>query len=120
MVVKEGLLLIHGTAVKSIQSRQSKGRTYVRGGVSHTASKPGNPPNTDTGQLVQGIAWQYDEVNLAGVVGTNVKHGAILELTPNPELRRPWLKPAWDANIDFIVKRFEKVLLDFLKKATKK
>ncbi len=116
LVLKEGLLKIHSTAVKSIQASQSKGRTYKRGNVTHTASAPGNPPNTDTGRLVKSIAWEYDRSSLTGAVGTNLTYGAFLELV----MDRPWLKPAYDEHIGAIVKDFEKEVLKGLRKAARK
>jgi hypothetical protein len=46
---------IQGSSVQSIQASGSSGAAYTRRTVQHTASAPGNPPNTDTGQLVRNI-----------------------------------------------------------------
>ena len=66
----ESVLLVHGSAVKSIREHQSSGETYGK----HTASKPGFAPNSDTGRLASNIDWTVDESKLTADVGTNVKY----------------------------------------------
>jgi HK97 gp10 family phage protein len=96
----ESAILVHGTAVKSIQSHQSKGITYGR----HTASKGGFPPNTDTGKLVSEIDWEID--GNTGIVGTNLKYGMWLEFGTKNIEARPWLGPAYQKNLPKIIKLF--------------
>ncbi len=95
MAVLEGTLLIHETAVKLIQEntdgtpqrRYKPNRTVA---VSH----PGDPPNTDTGRLVQSIKIETSEKGLVGRVGTNLKYGAMLEFGTKVMAPRPWLSRA--------------------------
>lgn len=84
-------------------------------------SRPGEPPRRQTGQLRASVSYEIDLKNLAGRVGTNLKHGRYMELgvkggrlivargrsLVNPETGqffgkrvrqgqikpRPWLKP---------------------------
>ena len=55
--VNSGALAIHGTAIKLVQKGPRSGITYPRqkGSKTHTASAPGEPPKTDTGNLVSNI-----------------------------------------------------------------
>jgi hypothetical protein len=46
---------IEGDAKKSILERRSRGNEYIRGGKTHYAAEPGNPPNSDTGNLADSI-----------------------------------------------------------------
>lgn len=85
--LKNGAILIHGEAVKSIQAHRSKGIRYGN----HVASKPGNPPNTDTGLLVSSIQWEIDQNKMRSVVGTNLDYGRDLEIKRD----RAWLQPAY-------------------------
>lgn len=94
----ESVLMVHGTAVKSIQSHQSKGIKYGK----HTASTEGNPPNTDTGRLVRGIDWEVNTENMTALVGTNVKYGPWLEFGTLKMGPRPWLLPAYIKNLKSI------------------
>lgn len=86
-------MLVDGTAKKSIQ-KPSKGKRYGK----HVASKPGEAPNTDTGALVQSIAFKVHKVSLSAEVGTALAHGAHMEFGTRHVAARPWLKPAMDSN----------------------
>ncbi len=93
--IKVSLVLLHGAAVKSIQ-KKSGGEVVTRYNPrrKQTVSREGDPPNTDTGNLVRNIRWQYNPKRLEGVVGTNVKYGLFLELGTKDMKARPWLGPA--------------------------
>lgn len=56
------------------------------------ASKPGDPPNSDTGRLQQSIKSVKD--GKGWMVGTNLKYGAWLEFGTQDMARRPWLSVA--------------------------
>jgi phage gpG-like protein len=56
-------------------------------------SKPGDPPNTDLGRLVQSIRVERGE-GTAALVGTNLKYGAWLEFGTQTMAPRPWLSTA--------------------------
>jgi phage gpG-like protein len=94
----EGALRIHATAVKSIQAQASRGARTTRYNPKRevVVSRPGDPPNSDTGRLAQSIKFEIDQKKLRAWVGTNVRYGAFLEfgsLSTGLE-PRPWLAPA--------------------------
>lgn len=91
--LKLSLITIHESAVRSMQ-KVSHGRSYKRGTRTHIASKPGDPPNIDTGRLVSSVKWQLDTQRLVGAVGTDLEYGATLEFGSVNTAPRPWLGPA--------------------------
>lgn len=104
---------IKSDIVRSIQERSS-GAPYTRykNGKSRTgvASLPGDAPNTDTGQLVKSIFFEKRGKDI--VVGSNntavedgVHYGAVLELSTNPKMKRPWLAPAISKNRENLKKK---------------
>ena len=82
-------------AKKSIQGHQSSGNVYQRGSISHTASTAGNPPNSDTGNLVQNITIQ--KINGGYDIGSRkgAPYGVYLEFGTSKMGARPWLTPAF-------------------------
>ena len=89
---------VRNTAIKSIQTKRD-GRTVTRytangNPYSHVAAKAGGPPNTDTGDLVKSIAVEHEKGSQVAFVGTDMEHGAWLEVTG-----WPWLEPAKESNI---------------------
>lgn len=111
-VIAEGILKIHEIAVKSIQKRGSSSGKETRYDPKRVVkvSAPGEPPNTDTGQLVRRIEFEIDKQRATGSVGTNLKYGAWLELGTRYVLPRPWLRPAYDKVIGQVIKNLQKVL----------
>lgn len=105
---------IRGTAIKSIQ-RLSAGSVVSRAGqggkqYQHTASRPGDAPNTDTGRLVSSIQVQPLSPNQTMFVGTSLKYGKHLEFGTGSMEARPWLMPAVDANDTTFRKQLEKAI----------
>ena len=87
-------------AKKSIQAHQSSGNVYSRGSITHTASTAGNPPNSDTGNLVKNITIQkikggYDVGSRKGA-----PYGVHLEFGTSKMAARPWLTPAFYLALD--------------------
>lgn len=85
------------------------GRTYKRGGKTHTASAPGEAPAVDTGLMVQnifaekvadenahrcGIPMIPRKVNASHKGGKRLTYPADLERGTHRVARRPWLEPA--------------------------
>jgi len=68
------------------------GRAVKRRNV--LVSKPHEPFQTDTGEGVANIAWQYDRSTGEGAVGTNLKRLVYLELGTKTIVERPWLSKA--------------------------
>lgn len=93
----ESILEVHGAAIKSIQAQGSTGHIETRYRPTRTvqASAPGQPPNSDTGRLVQSIQFEVDKMNGVARVGTNLKYGAWLEFGTSTTAARPWLRPAF-------------------------
>ena len=94
----------------------SQGKTVPRGAKTHTQSKEGEAPNTDTGRLVGSIAVLHDKGSMVAEVGTNVTYGAILETT----LNRPWLVPAKDKATANFQLNMTRAVNAAIKKAVKK
>jgi HK97 gp10 family phage protein len=117
------LLAIHSDAVKSIQS-SSAGKSYYRYSGGHkryvTAAKAGQPPNTDTGGLVQSIKWEYNKRKNEGAVGTNLEYGKFLELSTKKMKARPWLWPAYKKNKKLIPKELAAAIKSSVYKKVKK
>ena len=90
--VREALTLggftVQSSSKKSIQSSPADPETG--------RSKPGNPPKTDTGRLVNSIFVDIEQTErgLSVRVGTNVKYGTYLEFGTRTVQARPWLGPA--------------------------
>jgi len=93
--VQKGTFLIHEIAVKSIQEN-TDGIGEIRFNPKRVVnvSNPGDPPNTDTGRLVQSIKFDFKDQGLTGRVGTNLNYGAWLEFGTEHTAARPWLAPA--------------------------
>lgn len=91
LVIAEAALLIHGEAVKSIQAIRSKGNERPDGSF---ASKPGMPPNTDTGTLVKSLNVDIDMKKAESKVYSNEKYAAWLENGTLKMAARPFLAPA--------------------------
>lgn len=111
--VKKAVLIVHGNAVKLIQTR-SPGKKQIRYSPRReiTAANPGEAPNTDTGRLVQSIKFDIEDNGLKGFVGTNLKYGAYLEFGTQDMDPRPWLSTA--------LKMAEKLITELFKAAVKK
>lgn len=92
--LERAVIRIQEVAVKSMRE-VSQGRAYPRGGGKmHVASKPGDPPNIDTGWLAKNVTWEIDKKALEARVGTNVEYGQNLETGTMEIAPRPWLGPA--------------------------
>lgn len=83
-------------AIRLIESPPKTGRIYERRGVSHQASAPGEPPASDTGQLVNSITIKTDPNSLTVQIGTSVEYGQFLEFGTQRMAARPFLRPAMD------------------------
>lgn len=105
--LRRGALKIENTAVDGIISPPKTGRVYqskYRKGAKHQASAPGEFPAADSGRLHQSITTA--EASTGGSIrfetGSNVDYGPHLEFgTVNME-PRPFMKPAFDQNIEAV------------------
>jgi hypothetical protein len=104
---------IRNSAIRSI-NEVSSGATvirYRRGGASyeHTASRKGDAPNKDSGDLVNNIVKQLmTDSGMVGVTNAVKKYAQVLEDTS--KLNRPFLIPAMDKNADKIRNRIAKAI----------
>lgn len=117
--MQDSVFLIHKNAVELIQDNSS-GTPQIRYSASGKkrvvlASKPGDPPNTDTGRLVQSIKFDFQDGGLTGRVGTNLKYGAWLEFGTKNMEARPWLSTA----VAMASKEVAKIFAAALRKSTK-
>lgn len=115
--IKVTAFKIQATAVKSISANPSQGKKYGN----HIASKAGDAPNTDTGNLVNSIKTR--KVPKVGgidefIIGSTLNYAAWLEFgtLDNKLEARPWLQPAVDKvepdHIERITKAVKKAIED--------
>jgi len=92
------------TEAKRLASTPGRGRTYTRGGVTHVASAPGDPPAVDTGRLRASIGSELarDAQGLHARIGSTYDVALFLELGTRKMAARPFLRPALPAarNVD--------------------
>ena len=71
------------------------GRTYPRkGGKTHTASSPGNPPRPDTGTLINSLRWERrGRSGLDRALIASAEHGYYLEYGTTKMAARPFFGP---------------------------
>lgn len=81
--------------IKQILSQPGGGRLYRRGGVTHQASLPGDPPAPDTGNLRQSVGFQISGPGRVGIgVGAGASYWRFLEFGTRFIEPRPFLRPA--------------------------
>ncbi len=112
---------IRTNAIKSIQAAPS-GKPYVRykNGNKRTgiASAVGDPPHTDTGNLVNNIQVQRRKDSV--VVGSMeaAPYGKWLEYGTSKMGARPWLKPALDVSQPIIIQKLKRAQLKVIEDIT--
>lgn len=79
--------------IKQVLREANPGRGRQYGG--HRASAPGDPPATDTGRLINSIAWERESA-LVRRVGTNVEYAPGLEYGNRRVAPRPFMRVAVD------------------------
>ena len=89
-----------------------KGIVYKRGGITHRASSPGDPPARDQSHLIDSAAKEIEwrGKTCIGTVGTDSKYARALEFgyAPRNLLPRPAWRPAIYENKEKIKKIFSK------------
>ena len=118
-----GAELVRGEAVRLIQQGPKTGKVYQKGGRllprrTHQASAPGEPPASDTGDLVGKIHARRDESG-DYEVGTKVTHGLYLELGTKTIAPRPWLFPALESKRSAVADQVTKQVAKRIEKITK-
>jgi len=106
---------------KQLAGGPGSGRIYKRKGVTHRASRPGQPPARDTGILVNSVSFNVSEKNneIRGTVGpdidkirrdsprTDPDYGFYLEFGTRNIAPRPWLRPALRKSRNKILRIFK-------------
>ena len=103
-VVKAATLRVEQES-KSLMSGPRHGRIYVRRGIAHQASAPGEPPAVDTGKLKNSITSKM-VTPLRGQVIASANYARILEM----RRRRRFFKPAVDKIRDWFVQAMDQAL----------
>jgi len=104
-IIALGGQLVRNTAVKSIQQHQSQGVTYGN----HTASTPGNPPNSDTGYLASNVFVVIDQNKMGSSVESRADYSEALEFGTSKMAARPFMQPALEENRRKIIQMFAKL-----------
>lgn len=97
-----GVEEVRTEAVTLMQNSPRGGRVYRRGGVSHKASAPGEPPAPDTGFLMRSIGTSVDPETLVGTVSFTARYARALEYGTARMAARPFARPALANKIDDI------------------
>jgi HK97 gp10 family phage protein len=106
---------IHKEIIRLIRSK-SPGVRVNKGVGTHVISKPGYPPNWDTGQLAKSYQFKIEDIGnmTKATVGSRLNYAAYLEFGTNKMGPRPHLKPAYEKITEKIEKRLisrvEKIL----------
>lgn len=96
---------VRNEAISLVTNSPATGRVYRRrGGVTHQASAPGEPPASDTGTLAGRIDTDYDYVQLRGAVVARTNYSRHLEYGTQRMQPRPFMRPALSSKRAFIEK----------------
>lgn len=99
---------IRNHAIRSIKNSPATGRTYKRGSVSHTASSDGNPPKSDTGNLVGSISASVGE--LEAEIGAYANYSSHLEFGTRNMGARPFMFPALEQERKTFMNRMDRAM----------
>ncbi len=99
-ILLDAAITLKGAAQRSIQEKSSGGAQFrYRNGVKRSVmvSRPGDPPNSDTGRLVRSIKARKISLReaAAGIFGQDAPYGKWLEFGTHKMEARPWLRPAF-------------------------
>lgn len=97
-----GKALFAGGEQIQVEAQLSITRGAVSG-ANHVASRPGEPPNNDQGDLVAGIETTQPKTLLVEV-SSSAGHAAPLEFGTSRMAARPYMRPARDNNIKEVQK----------------
>lgn len=104
----QGAFLLKARVQTLIRNSPRGGRVYRRGGKTHTASKPGDPPARDSSDLINRIFHRVDDPQTVRV-GSDMMYAGFLEEGTGKMEARPYLEPAIEQEkdrIDNLVERF--------------
>lgn len=107
-------LEVRGDIVKRIQQGPATGITYTRGNITHTASRAGEAPATDTGRLASSIDYRKTGA-MSATVGSQVVYAAMLEFGTS----RIGPRPAWVPAVEAARPKFRRRVRDALARAAR-
>ena len=105
-LIARAAMMVQGRIVDSIQRDPKTGAVYGN----HQASAPGQPPATDTGQLVRSIQWNVEgtEGEVVGVIRASAPYAAMLEFGTSNIAPRPYMQPGLESQRRKIEEMFRK------------
>lgn len=114
-IVTRASMLVEGEAKQSIL-KGGTGRTYEKYEPrrTHVASRPKQPPASDTGFLVSQIGINVDSKPDGSVIGqiiSSAPYSKHLEFGTTQMTERPFMQPALDKNKRKIIQLFDKGIL---------
>lgn len=99
--VNQSVLMVKDSALRSVR-RHSAGKTYKRGNKTHVASRPGDAPNSDGGNLIENIRVSTAKGNMLKGYSAEVKaitpYAMRLEYGQGKLKARPFMRPALEKN----------------------
>lgn len=99
-----GAIRIHKNITLSMRNTARASHFYMRGGKKHYPSAEGNPPAIDRGGLVGSLKFDATERDMrVGSTITNPNYPKFLEEGTKKMKKRPWLEPAYEAEVPGIV-----------------
>lgn len=90
--VIKGANVVRDEILRLIQQTPKTGLIYRRRGVTHQASAPGEPPASDTGNLVRNITIEVDAQHLSATVTSNAEYADALEFGTIKMEPRPYMR----------------------------
>ena len=105
-LIARAAMMVQGRIVDSIQRDPKTGVVYGN----HQASAPGQPPATDTGQLVRSITMSVEgtEGEVVGVIRASAPYAAMLEFGTSNIAPRPYMQPGLESQRRKIEEMFKK------------
>lgn len=88
----KGAGIVREEIVRLIQQTPKTGLIYTRRGITHQASAPGEPPASDTGNLVQNITVEINAQQLSALVVSNADYADALEFGTTKMEPRPYMR----------------------------
>lgn len=118
VTIQSGAHAVRNEAVRSLQEHRSQGPTEIRYSPRREVqpSLPGNPPNTDRGELASSVHIRIDEDGMGANVDARAKHAIPLEFGTTKMAARPFLFPAFEMNRQRIQKAVKDAIMNALKR----
>jgi len=105
--------------VKMLAHSSHSGEIYIRRGIEHQRSAPGEPPAVDTGRLLNSIRTEFDEKEMVGRVIASTGYAGYLEFGTQKMEPRPFMRPSLENQRDMIMAVVKSDVTAAVKKAGK-